>query len=221
MPLPRELTEYSTVSPKLVNYDFTNIIEGVGYINYYVGTALDSAAAEQDINSSETFYSNTIEIQTLTTGALDSAFVLVAESNYDGNPFTIQQTVGGVAIGQISLNVEGNATRWVDAYLIMKLIKVSGAVETVIGEGRTSTVRGTAGSSEDGTYTLELLLTDTQMNKGDLLRISVEGWSQVEQTGLNGYITWGQDPTNRDGTLITPSTQDEFTSTNLRVAFKI
>ena len=46
---------FTTASPVLANYDYTDILDGVGIKTYYIGSALDNSAATQYILTSNTF----------------------------------------------------------------------------------------------------------------------------------------------------------------------
>ena len=59
--------------------------------------------------------------------------------------------------------------------------------------------------------------TETIIKKGEQLRLEII----VYVTGAAEWIEWGHDPKNRDGTILTPSSEDTITSSRINVPFKI
>lgn len=205
----------------IASYTFTNLIEGDGSVVFYAGNGLDDSATSITLLKSQTFASHDIEYTTL-TGVLTESFVKVAELNYDLSPSKTNQTIKGKAIIELTFAVKGHASTDVQGYIIGKLIR-SRSGETIIGTGKSSTLDRDQATWDTKRTSLILDLTETKIKKDDVLRLSIEGWAKRDDTGgsYQGYIGWGQDPLDRDGTVIVPSTTANSTQLKIQIPFKI
>ena len=206
----------------IASYSFINIVEGTGIITYYLGTGLNDSATVTYTMQSTPFYSNDIEIEK--TMAVTGGFELEAEVNYDMTVLNLPLTTKGTAMINISWAYKGYAAGISSAYLLIKLIKVSDGAETIIGTGKTNTFTGVgdeAYSAHKETKTLILDLTKTHLKKGDNFRLSIECWANGVGASGTAYVTWGQDPKNRDGTIFIPSTNDEITAMQINIPLEI
>jgi len=197
-------TRYKTASPLLVNYDFQEVIEGTGNLVFYPGNGLDASATEKDILSSSIFNSDEIEHQQATGDT--TSFTKLSELNYDLSDIKISQTTKGFATVSLSWAIYGHASATITGYMVVKLIRVRDSAETVMGTGKTGELAKAAAAWELKTSTLILDLTETRLQVGDTLRLSVENWRKTSGGGLTGKGAWGHDPANRNGTIFTDST---------------
>lgn len=206
---------YRTASPIIASYTFTNIIEGAGDVSFYIGTARDDAAASQDILRSSTFYSDSIE-RVQGGGNLTSSFVKKLDIDYDVTVATNQKILASTAICSLGWGVYGHASATISGYIIVKLKHG----DSVIGEGRTDTIAKSGAAWELDATSLTLDLTETDLKIGDTLRITVEAWMKNSTGVYGGNLVWGEDPMNRDGGTLTPSTSDEPTRFIMSIPFK-
>ena len=205
----------------IASYTFTNLIEGDGAVIFYAGSALDDSATELYLLRSQTYGSHDIETTSL-TGVLTDSFVKVKEINYDLSPTKIGQTITGRGLIELTFAVKGHASTNVWGYIIGKLIKDDGS-ETVISTGQTDTLQVAGANWKTQRTTLILDITETKLKKNDTLRLSLEGWAKRDSGGgsYSGYIGWGQDPLNRDGSHIVPSSTTDTTQLKMTIPFKI
>ena len=67
------------------------------------------------------------------------------------------------------------------------------------------------GASEVRTMCVPIVIPQTHYKKGEILRLTIEGWIKKDGAGTSlGTVSF--DPQNRDGTLITPSTDTDVTT---------
>ena len=211
---------FSTASPTLVNFTFSEVIEGTGSIVYYVGEALDNAASAVYPLNSKTFFSNDIEEEIISNAS--GTFALTLERNYDSSPIILSQNIAGAALCSLGWFIKGHASTTITGYVIVKLIRVrggAGGTEVIIGTGKTGEIAKATAFYETRMTALSLSLTDTHIIKGDILRVSIEGWTKSGGGGLQGFIGWGSDPKNRDGANLTAAGGDR-TDTHVIVPFK-
>lgn len=214
--------DFKRESQTLVNYSFQNAIEGTGSLTFYTGDGLDDSGTSNDFLSSNTFYSDSIEVN-VTDSSLSSSFTKAVEHNYDTSLLVLPQTINGTAQLAFSWAVYGHASAAITGKIIAKLILLKGAAETVIGTATTEEFTRASGSASwaEQTSNLLLTLTETHFNKGDVIRLNVEGWLKNSTGTFGGKIAWGQDPQNRDGDVIIPSSQGTITKMNISVPFEI
>ncbi len=223
MPLDPSLTEFTTTSPMALSLSFTEFATRTGLAILYAGTGRDAAAAQVFFLSSQVFRSDVIQQQY--NGDHSVGFTIAGENNYDLVEITQPLTIVGNGLLQIgwgmlpNTNDQGHSTGNITA----KLIRVRGGTETVIATGLSGDVTST-GTSPNFTGTQSAIIletTETQLTKGDFIRLSIEA-NEKKGSGSNaGIIVFGQDPQNRDGTNITPSSADVQTQMVLHVPVKI
>jgi len=210
-PLP-----FSTVSPKLVNYSFLNTLEASGTLDFYAGSGINTT--ESYILRTTTFPSNTIEINT-SSPTLTQDFVLKKEVNYDLE-FKTGQVVNGVGLVTLGWGISGNASAVIYGQMIVDLIRVRDAAETIIGTATSGILEKNGVGYTTTQSTLFLSLTRTILKRGDSLRLSVKAYLKNNTGTFGASIVFGQDPENRDGTIIIPSTDDTRTKLIASVVFE-
>ena len=207
MPLDPKFTKFSTASPILISYGFTDIADGTGKVKFYLIQGASKMISDQVL------YSPTIEEYRTTSSG---EFILIATSDYDLQPFNTLRVVNGSAIYEVGCwqRSSSGAGR---GRIIIKVVHYDGNDETILG---TSTIFDiNSGSTVSQVRTGTIPLTRKVFRKGDILRLKVEFWGN----GTTGekQIAMGTDPINRDGTKIIPSTQDNITKSSVYIPFEI
>lgn len=206
----------------IASYNYTDIVEGTGIIIYFAGTGLDATATPVYTLQSTKFFSNDIEIEVETGTLASGGFSLEAEKNYNMTLLNLPLTVRGTAMVNITWAYKGYLAGTSQGYIIIKLIRVRDGVEKIIGTGRTNTLTSALlDYSRRETATLFLDLERTQLKKGDNFRLSIECWAQAVGNVGEAWFAWGQDPKNRDGTIFTPSTEDEITEMQINIPLEL
>ena len=199
-----------------VTYDWADFAEGTGIKMFYLASTYGD-----NILTTNQIYSEEIEYD---TGAhnLTAAYVKNFDVDYDLSAFNSPRTVRGTAYINFTghgVEVGGNAY-W---YFTVKVIKWDGTTETEIGNATTRTFNG-HDEGEYDLFALSIPLTTTHFAIGDILRVTVEGYDKLyDATPATHRLIIGQDPMNRDGTYIIPSTDNpvSITQTKIWIPFKI
>lgn len=213
MPLTPELTEFTTSSPFVASFDFTDIASGTGFQQYFLAQPKVDTTVSQ-ILENNTIYSSVIEAIVSTASA---TFVKAGDLDFDLSAFNLTQTIRGTAVANISQLVSSSSGEG-QMYLIIKVRKWDGSTETDLATAQTDTVTGTAGVGTGESITcVPLVIAETTFNEGDILRVTVEIWAKCAGTATC-YV--GCDPQNRDGTVIT-SALGLITKSNILIPYKV
>lgn len=186
------------------SYDWTDIASGTGYIRYY----LMEVEGDDNILSSNADYSD--EIEETQTAKNSGDYV-----EWDLTPFNKPTIIRGQLRATIGLSLtQAGATA---TYLKLKAYNYDGTTATLLAEG--NLIRQTGiGTTFKGVKTAQIDIPKTKFKKGDILRLRLELYFGGVDTA---NFTIGQDPMNRDGAILTPSTDDSITASYIQVPFDI
>lgn len=184
MPIPKNYQQSQETA--IASFAYTEISSGTGFVLFYAMNAEENASDKIRLLGENVVASLLIE-GTFTTTTF----------NYDLTPFNLPQTVKGTAIIRYSTYWTGTGGN--TKFETITIQKVSDGVVTDIGSERTNTETG-SGSVIRKNHLLNIPLTQTHFKKGDILRLEIDPTNPQSNT-----ITIGEDPSNRDGTLITPA----------------
>jgi hypothetical protein len=186
---------YTTASPILVSYDFTDISNGTGYETYYLIESQDSVGKDHHLTPTQD-YSNNAFIEQAGAGTKDY--------DYDLTEFIIPKTINGIVI--ISIAGVGLAGT-VNATFTIELYRYDGSSETQIG----STITYTVGLTTSGNMLyFRMPVTNELIPAGEQLRLRVSFANATGQT-----VRYGIDPVGRtSGNFIT-------TTSKIHVPYKL
>ena len=205
-----EITEiYRKNAPLIATYDFADIEEGSGYVNYYAFNQQTSGSTVYKLGRQQV-YSNNVMLSGVSTtstsnflsGSFDLAFSLprVIDGAIRANiPYT--HFGGGSPVGMVFLNLK----------------KVVDGVETEIGSVASEEFSGSTRSKR--IINMEIDVVRTKFIPGDILRaqILVQGTSNPASTHNVGI-----DPKNRSfGAQLQVGSTIDTTTTTLQVPFVI
>lgn len=175
----------------LESFDFVDALSGQGFIDFYPATANDSTGATTNALVIKEVASRT-QLITDTLGDDGGVFVKVGDRDYD---FTIgvATTMGGVGYGEVLLTLTGSGNGRA-AYLITKIIKVSGSTETILATGQTQTLDTDV--TENALMIFDMTTTNTNFSKGDIIRATVETWLK-DTAGSAPSFSYYLDPAAR------------------------
>jgi len=199
----------STGAPNLINYDWQDVADGTGII-HFKGAVISGG----NILTTQTLYSNTIE--TFATAGTSTSYVKLIDLDFDLSAFNTPRTIKGKAI--VSFGIDITRNDFVSHKFIAKIRKYSGTTETEICNGE---VEYSLAANWEGTSTMTFAVPETSFKKGDILRLTMEGWSKDDDGDGGQTQAIGHDPMNRDGTHITPSTVDSKTSLDFYCPFEV
>ena len=212
MPINFPLPSESAVA----SYNYTDMAEGTGVTMFYL-----AATNGDNILTPNQIYSDVIEYSTGEHN-LTTDFVKNMDVDYDLSAFNSPRTVKGTAYINFTGHQWKSGTAVVTSKFTIKVRKWDGVTETEIGNATTAELS----TSTAGQYILTALaipLTQTHFGIGDVLRVTIEGYDKEAAPDSTNILIVGQDPMNRDGTYIIPSTDDpvSITQTKIWIPFKI
>ena len=213
---------FTTTPPIIASFDFQDIADGTGVVKFNGYTTRDSNGLSYALNRFA-FFSNQIETTVGPTVFSATSFVKILDIDIDLGQFNASRIAEGRATIQTSFAVERTAGPGnLEMFIKYIIVKVSGGVETIIGTGQTETITRVSTGITKVFVTLDISLTRTHFATGDSLRLTVEGWGRNNAGGdVSGKITIVHDPQDRDGTVITPASDDFTTKLDFYNPFKI
>jgi len=198
MPFP---TPFNSQSSEIISYDYSDIAEGAGIQQFY--GARDETGTF--FLSSNQVYSNLIE--STVNGAVKSCV-------FETGEFNAPKTIFGTAMITFCSKTLG-ATGAIRTQASINLYRVSGGVDTLLGAASGALI---AGSDVDTTHVFRLpITTRTAIKKGDKIKLN----AFFSSTDAGCSMSIGHDPMNRNGTNITPSSDEVTTQLKTYVPFEL
>jgi hypothetical protein len=188
-----------------VSYDWNQFGTNTGMKLFY-GVSNQSAY----VLTENQIYSQAIESSASITA--NQAATKMFDLDFDLTTFKVPQTVLGTAIINCCM-AENSVGNKITYYVIAKIRKWNGAVETEIANGQSI--------SSNGKRILNIsvpITTEAHFAIGETLRVTIEVWIAYTGNPSTYQYALGFDPMNRDGTYIIPSTDPApFTTTQLKI----
>ena len=223
MSLAPELTEFTTASPAIISYNYTDIIDGAGVIIFKAFSTNESGTEDYHISASS-IKSNTQYTATLINS---STFSTAANLDFDTSPFNSARTVKGTAYFIIPLGyVQGGSSAGIMRCTIT-INHFDGTTETSIGSAISE--EADLDTSTDNHISkkviVKVVLTERLFAEGDILRVNIlaEGKYEIHTTGT-GYYCLGHDPAGRitqETTNINPFEDYDDPVMEMHIPFKI
>jgi hypothetical protein len=183
-------TPFSTVSPIVSSFTFTELVNNQGIISLYGGRLVDD-----DYLSSNAFYSDSL----MTTSANMGGSVASKRLDIDFDiEITKTMVLRGNGIVNVGIGVYRSGSNN-SGYVIAKLRKYDGSTETEIASNQSRTWNNNSTVGMTYTYLgIDIDVPETTIVRGDILRLTIELW------GAGGadpsYVAFGHDPQNRNET---------------------
>ncbi len=219
MPLVEKLTKYTTASPIIASFSFTDIADGSG-VQVFFGSNSKADTTNSYELSKVTLFSNDVNTQAATTG-VSPTFALTLDIDFDIN-FNLAQQVKGIIKGNIAIGgrtTSAAPNAW-SAYAIIKLRKWDGVTETEIANVQTETISKGGGAinvkeSKVLNFAIDASSAQTHFAAGETLRVTVEIWSHDNGGSNTGF---GHDPKGRtDTTAVLGGIIEDADSTILQI----
>jgi len=189
--------KYRKSSEIIANYDFTDIMDGIGYINYY-GCTEKTSAATNPFLTRQGVYSN--PIYTAVSAAQDAAAILSLTEDYDIT-INYQRTMNGNIIMNIPAAVVSNNSNPKYIYLTIQTIKISGGVSTSIGTVTTDHLDIAAATTLWKMFCIKQSATNVVLKVGDTLRFEIKVYSYLPLVGGTLNFLIYHDPASRVGNI--------------------
>jgi len=173
------------------SYDFQDVEEGIGFVSFLAATTSGSKILTRRV-----VYSNDIGsyAPTLTGGHFKEV-----DDDFDTAPFNLPRVMKGTAFVSVPLAIQtqGDGQRK-QAYTMVEIKHWNGTTETSLGRSTSGSywISPTgAASSFSGSQLHKIVLTQKIFKAGDMLRLTVEGYSVASS---NAGMEIGHDPKNRN-----------------------
>lgn len=213
-------------SGPVVSFDFIEAISGSGYVEHQAIELLEGVSSAKKLITN-TLRSQTIEaIYSITVGA---DYSLYTDSiNYDSNVLSSAIIINGYVYAVFSWAMARAGAvnaRW-EGTITPKLYKWDGTTETLLATGSTRTFdTGSVGTSPSETISMNFEVGKVVLAPGEVIRLKITKTLQRINNGITTSETFynisGQDPLNRDGTYLIPSSSTNQTKTQFFIPFKI
>jgi predicted acyl esterase len=189
----------------IASYNYTDLADQTGVVKFYGFTKHDGTTKTYGLGINP-IYSNDIE----STGLRDS----IGDFDFDLTAFNNPNTIRGTAVINLCARGTGEAGTTTTTWVHARIRKWDGTTETEIANGRSE------GFNATSTTTIKIVnfkvdIPKTQFKKGETLRITIELRFSNSSSDQGGSMA--HDPMNRDGTTISPSTDDPTSTTKLEV----
>ena len=177
MPLDPDLNEFSTISPVLTTFNFTDIAEGTGIVKFYLAQSISTGTLSPILIADSTV-NTTEEVGGSTSGRI-KILAASASVDFDLTPFNLPKTLRGTGTIEFEA-ISGTGT----GTLTFQLKKVSGGVPSNVG---TATVINVT-TAADIFLGRIVIASPVHFAKGDFFRLTI--------TALAQQMTFGTDPQN-------------------------
>lgn len=189
MPLDPSLTEFSTASPVIASFDFSDIRSGTGIQSYFLYDSETSAGTDEHLSETAQYSQNLFKSIEAQTGALAKR----SDVDFDLTVFQIPQDVEGTGTIQLPFAYEIlNGTGTGTIYVICRLKKNDVEIASVQS---VSFIR-TISFSDEGVWALPITIPFTHFQVGDTLRLTIEIWASSDG-GEQCSFAYGIDPLDR------------------------
>jgi hypothetical protein len=199
----------------IASYSYTDIANGFGYNTLYLFTSKNNTTTSYGITG-QILRSKDITLSL--TGGNAGGTTTTSSLTFETSEFNLPRRVKGKAIVSFSTHfLLGDTGR--TGYVTVYLSRYDGTTDTALGNARTTTFTT---NGEELNHLFEISLAGSNIKRGDVLRVKVE----LSVTGGSGGATlstlyFGADPSDRDGTQLTPSTDNTTTQFKIDIPFKI
>ena len=189
---------------QFVNYDWVDIANGTGYVEYYgalCNGGLETTTPRSTVSSEFIKIVNPI-------GGIANALTQLFNLDFDIE-FNVPKNIKGEIQVNVPIGIANPSAvdESVNMQVIVKVYHFDGSTETQLGSTATSTLYSIGDLNSGGLARMSAnaLLKVTQattkrFKAGEILRVTVEGWFEAT-TGANSLIAAiGLDPSNRPDT---------------------
>ncbi len=205
--------------PYVITYNWTDIINGLGYQTFYGFTTTDSVSTKYSLIESTTNKFSSV-IDTAGAATTNAAYTKVLDVDFDLSEFNAPRIINGTAYLRMSYWAEGTSSG-VYTYIIAKIRKWDGTTETEIASVQSEELNN---YDVNKTLSMEIEIPLTHFNKNDQLRLTIEGWAKDAGATASSNIVISHDPQNRAGTYMNPAGDSSGLLTTriiLQMPFKI
>ncbi len=206
MPLDPKLQKFTTASPVIASFSFTDIADGTG-VQIFYGFHTKVETTDSYHLTGKVIPSNDIQ---LSVGVSNASLTKVFDLDFDLSAFNLPKDIEGTAYASVPIR-QGAGSGTTSFYIIAKLRKWDGSSETEIASAQSETLTSL---DIEKNVLVPLTVPLTHFKAGETLRLTIEGW-QVGEPSV-GAVGIAFDPTGRT-TNEFPGTDDPIETTILQV----
>lgn len=196
-----------TTAPATANYDWFDLAEGTGFKTFYgFSTDEPTSEGEQQLLTTQPLYSNSIQVSgaTLDGISLSGAYTTL---------FNVPKDVEGNAYVSFGWSSNTNSM-----FPFCKIYKRVDGADTLLAEV-SGAIEADAANKLPKVSIMKAVIPLTHFAQGDTLKLKAGITGAAG--GAGAFSNFGQDPQDRDGIVIKPSTQSVTTILSFDVPFRI
>lgn len=179
----------------IASYNYTDISEGTGIQVFYGCDSVNSVGTTYIATGKSLWSANTsTTVAGTTSGTMDKYI----DADFDVT-FNTTKTIVGDAYVNMCFAIN-SATTPKTGYIIFKVRKYSGGVETDLGTVQSATLTGQSNATVWRPLNMKVAIAQTEFVQGDILRLTVEAWMQ--SSNANGFIKIYHDPKGRADDIV-------------------
>jgi hypothetical protein len=178
-----------TPNEVIASYPYTDLADGAGEILFYGGNTIDSVGTKRILRKTVwNAYTKAPPNGTNYSMAdlTDTTFTKLIDIDFDAPSFNLPQVLQGSMLCSVPFaQYQGAGGGLVEGYVIVKLRKWNGSAETEVANAQS----GTWSSDQAGNYhSFCVAIPTTHFKRGEILRITVEGWGRATAAATNIII---------------------------------
>ncbi len=208
MPLDPDLTEFSTASPVIATYDWTDISDGTGNVVFYAYSTETAGGLDHHLTR-QTPYSS----QIVSAFVLDPSGTLTL--NFDLSPFNLPKTIEGTGLVMVPIRVAADVGSSLTATIRARVLKNTTELVSVTSQ---NVVAGASATTYE-MIVMPLVIARTDFAEGDFLRLEIK-ISITAYTGSGGSADFAHDPKGRDDPGFDASGNNISTQLVFNIPFK-
>lgn len=215
MPLDPKLQKFTTASPVIASYSYSDAAAGILVQLYYGMNSEDSVGQDYHLTKQVQYSSS--------EGTTHSGDTAAVDLDFDFTPFDLTQRIEGTATVSLGVYYQSVATGTGNLTGTVSVRHWDGATETVLVTNTIPTTAVGSGDAAAKTHVIPLVIPLTIFATGDTLRVTVT--LSLPRTGGAGnmVVGLGHDPQNRDWAAFIAPSGDDTVTTQLRcyIPFKL
>jgi len=190
----------------IVSYNYTDFAEGTGITTFYGFVSTTDAGNDEHLTTDSSMFSTVIE--SVTSSGAGNA---VHDADFDLNVFNMPQTLNGTAYVTFTFGGGSSSSNNNNVYANVTIRHWDGSTETDLVTDQSETIV-VNNNNREKLVTMPLVIPKTNFKKGETLRLNITVTCERAPHAGTRYARLGTDPRNRDGTYITPSTDNTQTT---------
>ena len=193
-----------------VNFDWQDVADLTGYINYNLWRSIDSVGSLRHLIPSSIASGHNLDAaQESGTPTTSTSFVKITDTDYDLTALQLPRTLRGKVLLKLAFRLIITATSATcQAFIIIKLRKWDGSSETEIASVQSITLEGATTGTFIREVNLILQIPTTLIKKGEVIRITCEGWAKSNSGSAAANVSALFKPATGDSIITLPYRMD-------------